>query len=83
MFKGHRMPITCMATDPKGLILYTGGQDKMIIAWDANRGTIMKVGTWSRLDVSGEFYNKLGHVYCTHISNFIMIIDVIIPPNVY
>ncbi|KAK3895159.1 hypothetical protein Pcinc_001125 [Petrolisthes cinctipes] len=42
VFKGHRMPITCMATDPKGLILYTGSQDKMIIAWDVNRGTIMK-----------------------------------------
>ncbi|XP_045127062.1 WD repeat-containing protein 86-like [Portunus trituberculatus] len=42
VLKGHRMPITCMDTDPKGTILYTAGQDKAIIAWDIARGHIMK-----------------------------------------
>ncbi|XP_042221983.1 WD repeat-containing protein 86-like isoform X2 [Homarus americanus] len=41
--KGHRKPITCMDTDPKGRILYTAGQDRCIIAWDINMGKKMKV----------------------------------------
>ncbi|KAK8754015.1 hypothetical protein OTU49_008024 [Cherax quadricarinatus] len=42
-FKGHKMPITCMDTDPSGHILYTGSQDQSIIAWDITRGTKIKV----------------------------------------
>lgn len=50
MFKGHRQPIACMDTDPKGTILYTAGQDKAIIAWDIAMGSILKVsGEWQIL----------------------------------
>ncbi|XP_050717826.1 WD repeat-containing protein 86-like [Eriocheir sinensis] len=41
-FKGHRQPITCMDTDPKGTILYTAAQDRAIIAWDISNAHIMK-----------------------------------------
>lgn len=42
-FKGHKAPITAMATDPQGKILYTGGGDKEIRAWNIQRGDCMKV----------------------------------------
>ncbi|XP_071524369.1 uncharacterized protein [Panulirus ornatus] len=40
--KGHKNPIICMDTDPKGNILYTAGEDKTIIAWDITMGRIIK-----------------------------------------
>ena len=45
MFKGHKGPITSMATDPQGRILYTGSADKDIRCWNISRGDCMKVGS--------------------------------------
>lgn len=41
-FKGHRGPVTCMATDPAGKMLYTGSSDHTIRCWVIQTGECRK-----------------------------------------
>ncbi|XP_064089911.1 WD repeat-containing protein 86-like [Macrobrachium nipponense] len=43
VFKGHRGPIICMATDPAGKMLYTGSSDHTIRCWNIQTGECRKV----------------------------------------
>ena len=44
-FKGHTGPVTCLATDQKGRILFTGSSDHTIRSWDIMTGQLLKVFT--------------------------------------
>ncbi len=42
-FKGHKGPITCMATDQKGKLLLTGSLDHSIRSWNIMTGQLLKI----------------------------------------
>ena len=42
-FRGHTGPITCLATDPSGKMLFTGSADNTIRSWDIITGVSLKL----------------------------------------
>jgi U3 small nucleolar RNA-associated protein 13 len=37
-FKGHQMPVLCMAYDPSGSLIATGSADRSVRVWDVHGG---------------------------------------------
>ncbi|KAK7069086.1 WD repeat-containing protein 86 [Halocaridina rubra] len=61
VFKGHRGPVTCMATDPAGKMLYTGSNDHSIRCWVIQTGECRK-------ELSGHH----GAILCLSVVNKLM-----------
>ena len=43
MFSGHKGPISCIAVDGDGSLLFTASMDKTVRSWDISLGRCMKV----------------------------------------
>ncbi|XP_037075653.1 WD repeat-containing protein 86-like isoform X2 [Pollicipes pollicipes] len=43
VFKGHKGPVSCMAIDATGKLLYTSGPDKTVREWDIEQGVCTKL----------------------------------------